>query len=368
MLGINLTRDSIGFRKGSSGAWEITNGVLRNASTADSTVGEGAVGCIIDLSALETPEVDEFTLSFDYTMAASTEALFVHVWGYVDHSSSPSTSIMNLGAQNGNAWENASPEKMTAYNFGNPEGVFVTPEGVAEDAAVSLPGFFSPGTFRQTFDLSGNKTAPDTFGAYDYLALGFARSIGGTTAPAATIDNVTISVPTADRYLQWTFDTGLLEAASTADAFLNTLTDGNLLRDSSGWRKSGASAWTVSNGVLQNDSLQNNNAGEGALARVFHLSTVDDLDGSRLLLRFDYTAGDEAEDLFVHLWGYVESETPSLPNTYLMNLGAQMPGNPRMSTSLPGCPEYSTTTTSVIRREYGPTTGRAPRALPRMPP
>jgi arylsulfatase A-like enzyme len=219
-----LQRDSVGFCIGSSSAWMLSGGKLVNTSLVNSTVSEGAAGCILNLSTLADPAVNQFTLSFDYTLAEPMETLYVHIWGYVDHSSTPTTSIMNHGASNGNAWESASPETMTGYNLGNTNGVFNGTEGTASDAAVSLSGSFNATSYARTFDLSGNTSSPNTLGAYDYLALGFTRNFGGT-APAATLDNVKITVPTSNQYVQWAYDAGLADCALTnnpdGDAFNN---------------------------------------------------------------------------------------------------------------------------------------------------
>jgi arylsulfatase A-like enzyme len=209
-----LKRDSVGFCIGSSSAWSIDAGMLSNTSLVNTTVSEGAAGFIVDLSTLEDPSVDQFTLSFDCALAESDETLYVHIWGYQDDSSTPTTSIMNHGASNGNAWENASPATMTGYNFGNTNGVFNGDEGIASDAAVRVFGYSQITSYAKTFDLSANTTAPNTLGAYDYLAFGFTRNFGGTT-PAATVDNVRVTVPTSDKYAQWAYDSELEDSALT---------------------------------------------------------------------------------------------------------------------------------------------------------
>ncbi|VGO12501.1 Arylsulfatase [Pontiella desulfatans] len=190
-----LKRDSVGFCIGGSSAWAIDNGELVNTSLVNTTVSEGAAGCIIDLSTLENPSVSEFTLSFDYALAEDNETLYVHVWGYQDHSSTPTTAILNHGASNGNAWEDASPA-MTAYNFGNSNGVWVGTKGIASDAAVAVSGFQGMTSYARTFDLSAFTSAPNQLGEYDYLVIGFARNFSGS-APAATVDNVKVKVPSS---------------------------------------------------------------------------------------------------------------------------------------------------------------------------
>ncbi len=321
LLGGGLLRDSVGFRAG--GAWEIDSGRLSNTSLVNNATAEGAAGAIIDLSSLADPTVSEFTLSFDYTMAEYTEALYVHVWGYIDHSSSSNTAIMNHGAQNGNVWEIASPTYMYSYNFGNPNGEFIgSNRGEAGDAAISLAGFSSPDTYKRTFDLSGYTTASNTLGSYDYLAVAFTRSIAGS-APAATIDNVKVTVPTSDKYAQWAFDMGLDTVPDNSAPHLNTVTVNGLSRDDEGWHKASDSEWTVSGGVLENTSDSGSPHGrvsEGPLAQMLDLSEFSNLNSSLLALRFEHTLATAGERLHVHLWGCVDIS--STPSTGIMNLGA----------------------------------------------
>lgn len=303
-LGNNLLRDSVGFHAAGSGAWMIDGGELVNTSTENNHVSEGAVGTIIDLSSLDDPTVSEFTLSFDYTMAEYTETLLVHVWGYVDHSSSPTTAIMNHGAQNGNVWEIASPTYMTSYNFGNPNGEFLgSNRGEAGDAAISLAGFSSPATYQQTFDLSGYTTAPKTLGAYDYLVLAFTRSIAGS-APGATIDNVTISVP--------------VEAGTILydDFGANSLLSSGVYRDAP-WGASGT-YWSWSSGHLVNSNLATSTRGVGRGVALAPLGLTTE---SVLELDLEYSIEDASTAVYVHLWGL--KDVSSGPGTGIMNLGAQ---------------------------------------------
>ena len=53
-------------------------------------------------------------------------------------------------------------------------------------------------TYSATFDLSTFTTAPDVISDYDYLVLGFAREVGGTTNPAVTITNIRLSIDGGD--------------------------------------------------------------------------------------------------------------------------------------------------------------------------
>jgi hypothetical protein len=189
-----LLRDDFVFTRSGVGAWTLTNGVIANASAANNNVGEGAMGRMVDLSAFGNLNTNRLTLQFDYTTADPAERLYVHLWGYVDVSSGSSTPVMNLAAQDGNAWE-SSGGALTPYNLGKPDGVFLPVRGRGDDAAAILTGSTGEQTYSNTFDLSGFVTAPDTVAGYDYLALGFAREVGPASTPEVTIRNVVLSVP-----------------------------------------------------------------------------------------------------------------------------------------------------------------------------
>ena len=196
----SLLRDSVGLHKESDSAWTVSEGLMQNASssgTPHARVSEGALAHIFDLSAFSDIDHSELSLRFDYDTAASNERLYVHLWGYVDVNSTPSTRTMNLGASNGSAWESANGA-MTPYNLGRPDGAFASPVGTASDAAVVLTGSTGPRSFSQTFDLSTFTTAPDTVAGYDYLVIGFAREATSASAPTVVIKNVELSVVGGD--------------------------------------------------------------------------------------------------------------------------------------------------------------------------
>jgi hypothetical protein len=174
------------------------------------------LGIAVDLAELVGSPHDQLKLSFDYTTAEATEKLYVHLWGYVNVSSGPTTSMMNLGATSGNAWE-SSGSAMTAYNLGKPNGAFTgTTAGGGSDAAVLLTGSTGAQHYRGIFDLSAFTTAPNSVAGYDYLVLGFTRNTGGT-APAVTISNVVLQeVPTLASWLSG-FGLSGTNALSTAN-------------------------------------------------------------------------------------------------------------------------------------------------------
>lgn len=186
-----MSRDSVGFTRSSWSAWSISDGVLSNTNLEEGSTSEGALGLMIDLAPFVGSNYNQIRLSFDYSTANASEELYVHLWGYVDVNSTPTKGIMNLAAQNGNAWEIAS-DTLTPYNLGGADGVFTGTRGIASDAAVILTGSSGVQSYRATFDLSSFTTAPSRLADYDYLALGFARELGGT-APAVTISNVQLT-------------------------------------------------------------------------------------------------------------------------------------------------------------------------------
>ena len=122
----------------------MTQNGLTNASSNNSAVGEAAVGRFIDLTALEASDAAQLTLRFDYTTADPNEVLYVHLWGCVDLDPSQNIQLMNLGAQNGNAWVNESAGIMDVYNLGKPDGAFSGSRGSGSDAAAILTGSTGP--------------------------------------------------------------------------------------------------------------------------------------------------------------------------------------------------------------------------------
>ena len=84
-----LNRDADGWRKGTPQTWMISGGQLRNSGGSSNSnetqrqrENEAAVAQVIDIAALSGLGAEIIlSLSFDYTMADSSESLFVHLWG-----------------------------------------------------------------------------------------------------------------------------------------------------------------------------------------------------------------------------------------------------------------------------------------------
>lgn len=189
-----VTKNSAFYSKGGASAWTVVDGVLSNTSAANNNEGEGAIGKCLDLAKLDESDAAELTVSFDYTTADAGEVLYLHLWGCVDKNANQNSAILNTGAQDGAAWVNVDEDDMDVYNLGKPNGVFTGSRGIASDAAAILTGSTGAQTYSATFDLSTFTTAPDVISDYDYLVLGFAREVGGTTSPAVTITNIRVSI------------------------------------------------------------------------------------------------------------------------------------------------------------------------------
>jgi hypothetical protein len=111
---------------------------------------------------------------------------------------------MNLGAQNGNAWLSAGASEIFSYNLGKPDGIFQPTAGNAGDTAANLTGATGAQVYSNTFDLSTyTPPASNTVAGYDFIVLGFAREIGGTTLPEVTIQNIVLSVPGGDTVFEF---------------------------------------------------------------------------------------------------------------------------------------------------------------------
>ena len=118
--------------------------------------------------------------------------IFVHVWGLEDVSSTSSSGIANLGAQNGNMWANAVNNGFNVYNLGS--GNLMTSassDAYGADAAVQVidiadtAGAFLTST--TTLDLSGHALGMSD---YDYLVIGFARDTDGEVL---RLDNINVT-------------------------------------------------------------------------------------------------------------------------------------------------------------------------------
>ncbi len=193
-----VQKNNVFYNKWLSTEWTLADGVISNSSAQNNTSGEGAIGICIDVTDLPESDRSQLTLSFDYTTGDAAEKLFVHLWGCVDLDPSQNPEIMHLGSNSGSAWIVVSSDVMDVYNLGRPDGAFIGTAGSAgsgADAAVpGLTGSTGAQSYNNTFDLSTFTTAPDAVTEYDYIVLGFARKVGGTTTPSVSITNIRLSI------------------------------------------------------------------------------------------------------------------------------------------------------------------------------
>jgi len=125
---------------------------------------------------------------------------------------------------------------------------------------------------------------------------------------------------TIDYFGEWTVENGL-DRAPSENPYDDGFDSGTLQKNSVFFTKGSSGAWTMSDGVLGNASASNDKIGEGAVAKAVDLTGLADSDRSQLSLRFDFTTGDAAEKLYLHLWGYTQDVDGTNPS--LINLGAQ---------------------------------------------
>ena len=190
-----VQKNNVFYNKWLSTEWTLADGVISNSSAQNNTSGEGAIGICIDVTDLPESDRSQLTLSFDYTTGDAAEKLFVHLWGCVDLDPSQNPEIMHLGSHSGSAWIAVSSDVMDVYNLGRPDGAFTGTAGSGADAAVpGLTGSTGAKSYNYTFDLSTFTTAPDAVTEYDYIVLGFARKVGGTTTPSVSITNIRLSI------------------------------------------------------------------------------------------------------------------------------------------------------------------------------
>ena len=186
-----VQKNNVFYNKWLSTNWTLADGVISGTSNT----GNRPIAICIDVTDLPESDRSQLTLSFDYTTGDAAEKLFVHLWGCVDLDPSQNPEIMNLGAGSGNAWVEVSSEVMEVYNLGRPDGTFTGSAGSASDAAVSgLTGSVGAQAYSNTFDLSTFTTAPDAVTDYDYIVLGFARDVSGTTTQSVSITNIRLSI------------------------------------------------------------------------------------------------------------------------------------------------------------------------------
>lgn len=212
----HLKLGDTGFVKMGTSTWTVSGGILANNGSNNNNTAEGALGRMIPVDELSVNEGNLLTLSFDYSLNDPAEVLYVHLWG-LSGTASDNSLVMNLGAQNGNAWY-YSNAGIVMVNLADG----VATNGGAGASAVSLTGITGARTYSGTFDLSGFSEALNNLSDYDHIALGFARQIGGSSTPGVSVSNIALSVNSKGEeevpYEKWASDHGLTLAGAEDDA------------------------------------------------------------------------------------------------------------------------------------------------------
>jgi len=113
-------------------------------------------------------------------------------------------------------------------------------------------------------------------------------------------------------------DTPLVETLNLSSAN-GSENDSRLRFGDTKFTKRSDSAWSVTSGTLSNNSSINSRVSEGALGSIIDVNSLSVSQGNLVTLSFDYSMGDPAEVLYVHLWGLVGS---SNDGSMIMNLGS----------------------------------------------
>jgi hypothetical protein len=105
-----------------------------------------------------------------------------------------------------------------------------------------------------------------------------------------------------------------------------TLSTTGFTRDTSGWHKSGGSAWGYGTGntwLYNTNSANNNNISDGAMAQIVNLSSLGLTSENQLQVNMTYNAwnGTTPIDVYVHVWGLVDKSSTATSD--FANLGAQ---------------------------------------------
>lgn len=197
--GLVLSRVGAG-RTQSSGTWAVSGGALTN--TGNGAAGDRALAWAIDVSGLSA-DLDGLDLAFNYKASTAGEKIYVHLYGYVvENTPDAGSSMLNVGATNGNAWTSGvdtntpATDKFSITNFvtGAAQGTDAPSRGDAL-GAFEITGLTGPQSFSRHFDLSIiTSGGPANLGGYDYLVLAFARE--SNTDGSQTIDNVQLTAVT----------------------------------------------------------------------------------------------------------------------------------------------------------------------------
>jgi len=162
--------------------WNISGGQLCNSGTSSTARhNEGPLVRVVDVSSLNNTADDELEFNIDFTTANPNERFFVHIRGYTAGTDpAGSANLVNLGATNGNAWNDA----FGAFT-GTGRDIYNLHSGVlnnhnsnfsfASSALQLTSGVSGPQSVNQTFDLSTNPSGAQSIADFDYIAVIFSR-------------------------------------------------------------------------------------------------------------------------------------------------------------------------------------------------
>lgn len=175
--------------------WTISGGALSNAGGGTAAQDEGSLARLIDISSISDTSLDQLSLSVSFNTANTSEKLFVHLRGYIlGTDPAASAGIVNSGATNGNAWNDAvSTTDWTIYNLNSGQLNNHYSDYSSAGWAVQLSsGVSGNQNFEQTFDMSGYAAEANNIAGFDYLGVFFTRDATGTS-PAVSISEVTLT-------------------------------------------------------------------------------------------------------------------------------------------------------------------------------
>ena len=197
-----LERDQTGWHATSGGSWNqgLGNSWVFNTSNAGGSTSDGGMATIVPLGALGLTGENVLDVNFTFNSWNGTtpDDIYVHLWGLVDVSSNATSSIANLGAQNGNMWANAVTSGFTVYNLGSGSQMTAGADANGGSAAIKLldqdTGTSLIGDavdYNTQLDLSGY--AVNTVGGYDYLVMGFTRNPDVGTSNSLAVHDVNVN-------------------------------------------------------------------------------------------------------------------------------------------------------------------------------
>ena len=176
--------------------WTISGGAVTNAGGGTAAQNEGAFSRLVDISSITDTSLNKLTLDVNFTTANASENLFVHIRGYTLTGAPPAgtQSMVNGGATNGNAWNDAnSYADWTIYNLNSGQLNNHNSDFSTAASAVKLTdGVAGAHSFSQTFDMSGYAAAADDIAGFDYLGVYITRDHTGTS-PSVSIQDFTLT-------------------------------------------------------------------------------------------------------------------------------------------------------------------------------